>query len=173
MRFPRAGWWVLLVFWLAVLSIAARAAEPFEPIRVVLVRHAEKAKVPEGNVTLKPAGWERAGVLAEMLSEAGVTALYASEWRRTKLTLLPLSERLGLPVREISAKDPTGLVKAVLSHPGGLVVVAAHSDTLPALVEALGGGTVAPIDEGDYDNLFVLTIYAPGKAAVTRLRWSP
>lgn len=170
MRFLRPSFLCVLV----LVAIAMPApAEPFEPIRVVLVRHAEKAKAPEGDVTLKRSGWERAAALSELLEDAGVTALYSTDVRRTRLTLLPLAEKLGLPVREIPAKDPQAMAQAVLAHPGGLVVVAAHSNTLGPILQALGGPLIAEIDESDYDNLFVVTIWAPGKATMVRLRWAP
>jgi hypothetical protein len=53
-----------------------------------------------------------------------------------------------------------------------VIVIAGHSNTVPALVEALGGGAVAPIEEGwEYDNLYVVSIGATGGALVSTLKY--
>ena len=73
--------------------------------QIVLVRHADPAA---GGVDpgLSPAGVHRAGVLAKILAEAGITAIFTSELRRTKETAKPLAHQLGIaPV--VIADDST------------------------------------------------------------------
>lgn len=162
---------------LAALTAAggAPAAEPapVPPTVVFVLRHAEKATEPKGDPALSEIGARRAARLAELLAPAGVTALFASEWRRTQDTLAPLAAKLSLPVRAIPAAEPTSLAQAILAQTGGVAVVAAHSNTIGPILEALGASPIAEIPETDYDNLFIATIAGPGKVRVVRLLWSP
>jgi hypothetical protein len=38
-----------------------------------------------------------------------------------------------------------------------------HSDTVPKIIEQLGGGKIAPIEASEYDKLFVLDPAGTGK----------
>ena len=148
---------------------------------VFLVRHAEKAGPgdPEfagaspSDPPLNASGVARAEELVRTLGEAGVTAIYSSPYERTRATVRPLAARLGLEVTEHPAADVTGLVERIAAdNRGGVVVVAGHSNTVPALVEALGAGTVPPIEEAwEYDNLYIVTIEARGPARVSTLKY--
>ena len=73
----------------------------------ILLRHAEKevASDPKAPAAADPAlskeGEERAQALLRLLSRAGVTHLFASEYRRTKETLLPLAEARSLEIDDV------------------------------------------------------------------------
>jgi len=141
---------------------------------VFLVRHAEKATEPPGDPSLSAAGEARAEALARMLSGAGVNHLFASEYRRTRDTLAPLADRLGRKVREIPAADPEAQIAALRSLPAGsIAVVAGHSNTVPHLVEMLGGKVFGLVDTGHgpmisddtYDRMFLLVLPPNGAGA--------
>ena len=140
---------------------------------VYLVRHAEKDTVPEGNPQLNEAGEERAQQLLHVLEEAGVTAIYATQFRRTQDTVRPLAELLGLELEIIWADESDHLVETIRQdHRGGVVVVCGHSNTVPEIIEALGAGSVPPIEEAnEYDNLYVVRMDEDGQAAVTTLKF--
>jgi phosphohistidine phosphatase SixA len=153
---------------------AARLAIPQEGVTTVyLVRHAEKDRVPENDPGLTTAGQERALALRHVLEEAGVSALFASQYRRTQDTLTPLAELLGLDVETVAAGDNEGLVQMIKQdHRGEAIVVCGHSNTVPEIIEALGAGPVEPIvEESEYDNLYVVRLLANGKAGVTTLKY--
>lgn len=126
---------------------------------MILVRHAEKtAGGPDPS--LSPEGQERARTLAHVLADAGIEALYASQFQRTRLTVQPLSERIGV---EIETAEISGGVEAwaasfaarlLKEHRGQTVVVAGHSNTVPVLARALGAAGVPDLDESEYDDLF-------------------
>jgi len=42
---------------------------------------------------------------------------------------------------------------------------------VPDVIKALGGDVVPTIDEKEFDDLFVVTVYAKGKARVTHLKY--
>jgi len=163
--------WGLLAWGLVPAATAWAGSDEgsFEPITVILLRHAEKAAEPSGDPALTARGQARAEELARLLGESGVTALYSTDLRRTRDTLAPLAEKVGLPVQVVPPADLDAMVRAILSHPGGVVVSAGHSNTVGPIIEKLGGGPIPPIDDNEYDRLYVLTVHAPGKARVLRL----
>src|SRR5690606_22627139 len=70
------------------------------PTTILVVRHAERADAGAGerDPALSQAGSARAHALAEVAADAGVTAILATQYRRTRQTAEPLAERLGLPI---------------------------------------------------------------------------
>src|ERR1051325_267050 len=72
---------------------------------VIIVRHAEKiidANNPD--VDLSPAGQARAQELARMFGDAGISAIYATQYKRTQETVKPLSDKTGVPVTIVNSK---------------------------------------------------------------------
>ena len=157
------GWiWILL----AALAISASA---FAQVTVILTRHAEKAAAPANDPPLTEAGHQRAALLASMLAESGVSAIYVTEFQRTQQTAEPLAVRVHITPIVIPANDTEALVKAFRARQSGVVVVVGHSNKLPEIIAALGGPKVK-IPESDYDNLFVLTLGA-SQASLLRLHY--
>jgi broad specificity phosphatase PhoE len=127
---------------------------------VVLVRHAEKGTVPADDPSITEAGQARARALAELLSDAHVTAIITSPRRRATETALPLAQARGL-TPEVIALD-TGHVNAVAAavrrHAGEVVLVVGHSNTIPAIIAALGGPKMPDLCDAVYSSLFVMEI---------------
>ena len=147
---------------------------------VILVRHGEKASDDPRDPSLSPAGEARAHALARLLGHAGVTHLFASEYRRTQATLRPLADASGHPLVIVPAADGAALLAAIAALPAGAVAaVAGHSNTVPGLVTALGGevrgATASPsgpqLPDDAYDRLFVVTVPARGRAGTLELRY--
>lgn len=143
---------------------------------VILVRHAEKD--PQGDARdpgLSEAGKKRAEALERLVSRAGVTHLFSSEYARTKQTLEPLAKALKLEIRSLPAGKPEELIAALAALPAGSVsVVAGHSNTVPDLVQRLGGeiagltdgGKARNLPEDAYDRVFVVTRSGGGASAL-------
>jgi len=140
---------------------------------VILVRHAEKNIEPDNpNPDLSPEGRARAQELVHILGGTGVTAIYATQYGRTQQTVQPLAERLSLPVNRIDSRNTPELVRQIKSnHAGGVVFVAGHNNTVPAIIAELGGGTYPTIPETEYDNMFVVTLYGFRKASTVKLKY--
>src|SRR5215813_2088341 len=140
---------------------------------VILVRHAEKNIEPTNpDPDLSPAGQERAQELARMFAGAGVNAIFATQYKRTQQTVKPLAERTGVSPQVIDAKQTPELVTDILTNNRGKTIfVAGHNNTVPQIIEALGGDKLPDIPESEYDNLFIVTIYRSGKAKVVKLKY--
>ena len=63
---------------------------------VFIVRHAEKETSGGNDPELSESGRARAEVLARMLHDAGITAVYATEFKRTQQTAAPLAKTLAI-----------------------------------------------------------------------------
>lgn len=125
---------------------------------VFVVRHAEKsdeASADAKDPDLSPSGRARAESLARWLRDAGITAVYATEFKRTQQTAEPLARALGIDVTIVPAKESETLVRQLRVASGNALVVA-HSNTVPEIVKAIGIDVPVAIAEADYDNLFVV-----------------
>lgn len=139
------------------------------PRAFVLVRHAEKAAEPAADPPLTEAGAARAEKLAQMFRHSSVTHVFATEFVRTQATVAPLGIAIGRPPTIVSARDGAGLLSALDTlKRGSLAVIAGHSNTVPALVQKLGGGRAKlTMDESEYDRLFLVVQWGPKADAWT------
>ncbi|MHB8054012.1 MAG: phosphoglycerate mutase family protein [Candidatus Aminicenantales bacterium] len=156
---------------IAGLLLAAAALPGMAQRAIILVRHAEKLEA-SGDSVLSEAGRARAWALAGMLAPAGVTTIYASEFRRTIETAEPLAAVLKITVQTFPAGDTAGLVEQLhLRHADEIVLVVGHSNTLPDLMKALGHPVTETIEDDDFGSLFIL-VPRPGLLpVVTRLKY--
>lgn len=174
----------LVLIALLLLSQLAFPQQTAAPVTTVfLIRHAERAEEPRQDPPLTEKGVARSEALARLLSTAGVKAIYTSQFARTKLTAEPLAKQLGITATPLSLKispsNPRAIaeestketVDKILSHAGGSVLVVGHSNSIPDVIKMLGGDVVPTIDEKKFDDLFVVTVYANGKAKVTHLKY--
>ena len=139
---------------------------------VFLVRHAEKSKTPVDNPLLTEEGTQRSKDLIHVLGSAGIKTIYVSQWTRTQLTAEPVAKHLGIKPEQMDAADSKKLADTILTkHAGQTVLVVGHSDTVPEIIAALGGPSMPELGEFEFDNLFVVTVYTPGKASVVRLKY--
>jgi broad specificity phosphatase PhoE len=117
---------------------------------------------------LSAAGVARAEKLAAMLADANIKGIYVTEFKRTQGTAAPLAARVHVPVAKIDSKDTARLIATMKQqHPHDVVLVVAHSNTMPDIIKALGGPSIA-IGDNEYDNIFVLV---PGTGVMSRIRF--
>src|SRR5437660_6368376 len=140
---------------------------------IILVRHAEKIVDPNNpDVDLSAAGQARAQEIARVFGDAGINAIYATQYKRTQETVKPLSEKIGVPVTIVNSKSTADLLAQIRAqHSGQTIFVAGHNNTVPEIIAALGGPQYPIIPESEYDNLFIVTIYRTGKAKVVKMKY--
>lgn len=90
-----------------------------------------------------------------MLRDASLTAIYATEFKRTQRTAQPAAEAARVPVTIVPAQETEALVSRLRAGTGSALVIA-HSNTIPAIIKALGVENPITVGEADYDNLFVI-----------------
>ncbi|MDP2955435.1 MAG: phosphoglycerate mutase family protein [Longimicrobiales bacterium] len=158
---------------LLALSPAASAAllsAQQAPVVVYLVRHAERAEDGTNDPPISQEGQDRARLLADLMHDAGVTRLHTTDLKRTRQTGAPLAEALALEMGTYDPRDLPAFAARLRASPGRHVVFG-HSNTTPALVEALGGDPGGPIAESEYDRLYVVVIPADGPVTTLLLRF--
>lgn len=140
---------------------------------VILVRHAEKNIEPNNpDPDLSPAGQARAQELVRVLGAAGITSIYGTQYKRTQQTAKPLADSLHLAVNVIEAKKTQDLINSIrTTNRGQTILVVGHSNTVPEIITALGGGNVPEIPDSDYDNMYFVSIYKSGSAKVTKIKY--
>lgn len=160
---------------LAAAAVLAATAAVSAQGAVFVVRHAERADAAAGaspvmasDPDLSDSGRARAASLAATLKDAGVSAIYATEYKRTQQTAEPLATALGIPVTTVPGRDMPALIEKLKRGTGNALVVG-HSNTVGAVIAALGVSEPVELGDSDYDNLFIVM---PGeKATLVRLHF--
>ena len=164
-----------LVLRALVALLATANALHAQNTTVIVVRHAEKAAAPAADPPLTAAGEARAAALVDLVKDAGISAIISTNYLRTRATVAPLAARLGLTVQIVNAalpQHPRLVADSVLAnYRGKTVLISGHSNTVPAIVAALGAPKPADICDDGYDNVFIVTIPASGAPTVVRLHF--
>ena len=159
---------------LAVAPAAAATPVSSQPqdstVVVYLVRHAEKADDGTDDPPLAVAGQIRVQILRALLADADLTHVHTTDWKRTRQTGLPIAEAVGVEPVLYDARDLDGVAAEIAATPGRHLVVG-HSNTTPQLTAALGGDPSGPIQELEYDRLYVVTIVPARPPLTTLLRF--
>jgi len=167
---PRTSWRGVAVGLLGVLlatgSFAPRDLAA-QPSLVVLVRHGEKSTEGGSDPSLSEAGKARAQALADALAMTTPNAIIVSSLKRTGETAAVVSAKTGVVPTVIAIGGATHIadVAAAVRKATGVVLVVGHSNTVPAIVTALGGPTLPDICDSSYATMFVLTPGVNGKSA--------
>jgi broad specificity phosphatase PhoE len=138
------------LFWAFFISASSAQSSIF------IVRHAEKAESDGNDPHLSKAGRVRADALARMLKDANITAIYATEFKRTQQTAAPLAKALDIEVTIRPAKATDFALK--LQTTAGNVLVVGHSNTIPDLIKEFGINTPVRLGDNDYDDLFMIVL---------------
>lgn len=126
---------------------------------LILVRHAEKEKGP--NPDLTEAGQRRAEALKDLAEFHKITGLITSGAKRTIQTATPLSQLLNLEIKsDVSPLDYQQLQSYILdNYEGKTVFLVGHSNTVPHLINYLiGQDILKDIPETDFTKLFVVDL---------------
>lgn len=166
----------LLILLLLATSLVACSRTQTGSTTVLLVRHAEKASDADDS-PLTETGTERARALLQVAGDAGVSAIYSTQFKRNRDTVQPLAERLKLAVTEmpVNLQSPGDygkrLAKEILEkHPGQTILVVGHSNTIGSILEGLSGRAV-PMDGVEYQDLFIVTIHPDGAAGIIKAQY--
>jgi len=142
---------------------------------VILVRHAElqgPAMAEPKHLALSEAGEARAQRLAAMMKDAGINAVYVTDFVRTNKTAEPLYHALKLEPIVLPKGDAGELNERLRkNHAGETVLMVGHTDTIPGLLKALGHPAEIKIDAQDYGNVFVVMPKGDGAPTFLRLRY--
>ncbi len=166
----RCAVWLLTAVMIAVPTIASAQK------LVYVVRHAERADGghPPPSMTapadppLSIAGKARAEKLATMLGVSGIAAIYTTEFIRTQETARPLAAALKLtPIVMLSSNTAALVARVKADHPGDIVLIVGHSNSVSDVIKAFGGPAVT-IGDDEYDKLFIVV---PSTGAISVIKF--
>lgn len=168
----------LFVF-LAIAGVAATVsaqATPSGDKLVFVVRHAEKANATEPDPSLSEEGMARANALAAALRDARVTAIFVTVRKRTGETAAPLASATRttpviVPFGATPAEHAAGVATAVRSSSDAAILVVGHSNTVPAIIAALGGPRMPDLCDAAYANLYIMRLPANGAPTLVRAQF--
>ena len=150
-----------------ILTVACIAADQGT---IFIVRHGEKVS-SASDALLSAAGHRRAQCLAQTLKDANIQAIFAPEVKRTQQTAEPLAKARHISITVIPRKNQPELVQNVRAAvQSGDVLIVAQQDTLPQIVQQLGGETIPAVGDNEFDRLIVLHLN-PSSSSVTTLRY--
>jgi broad specificity phosphatase PhoE len=138
--------------------------------KIFAVRHAEKQS-DATDTPLSEKGQTRAQCLSQTLADAHIATVITSQYIRTKQTAAPVVKESHASALEIDAKSTDQVVSAArAAAEKGNVLIVGHSNTLPAILAALGAQAVS-IPDTMYDQLFILRV--PDPKGMTTLHYCP
>ena len=132
---------------------------------IILLRHAEKdttqssATIIKADPPLTKVGEARAESLLTVLKDYQPDIIYSTNYTRTKSTVMPLAKKYA---KEIVIYNPSDLAKfaeELRLQKGKTIVVAGHSNTTPALVNALlKQNKYEALPDSVYNKFFIVTL---------------
>ncbi|MEO7602178.1 MAG: histidine phosphatase family protein [Sphingomicrobium sp.] len=144
----------------------AASAEPMTQVPTFYVsRHMRKGAGDDPPLSAQ--GAVEAARLADLLKGKGISAIFVTDTVRSRQTAAPLAAATGAPVETYDPRDNAALARRAAAIPGSILIVG-HSNTVPAIVAALGGTPPGPMSEEDFGRLFAVE-RANGKTVETRL----
>lgn len=161
---------VALLLYADVLSAQAATRTVF------VVRHAEKVDNSR-DPALSERGSERARALGDALAGAGLEGVVVTQFIRTMETARPAAEAHSLEPVVVAAGGASmsdhaaAVATTVRSLDADAVLVVGHSNTVPAIVAALGGPQMAELCDSQYANLFILVVPESGETKTAHVRF--
>jgi len=167
----------IIVIYTAIAVGLAWFFESQATTTIIFVRHAEQTSHSEQDPGLSEVGRQRVAELTRQLVDAdvvaGIDAIYATPLKRSQETAQPLADRLNLPINAYDPADTEAVLETILKyHKGKIILVVAHSNTVPDLIANLGASkNVPPIAQQEFDNIYIISIPWFGKTKTIRLRY--
>jgi broad specificity phosphatase PhoE len=143
----------ICAFLLVAASACATASGTEDPVRpnYYVMRHLQKATGDDPGLTDE--GQRNAARLADLLADDPPASIYVSSTRRARETAAVLASRLGLTPKTYDPRDTPALIAAVTAETGTVLIVG-HSNTVPDIVERLGGTRPADLAETDFGDVW-------------------
>jgi broad specificity phosphatase PhoE len=149
---------------LSLLAACATAPPPAQPTYFVM-RHLH---TPQGerDPDLTAQGRAAAERLVQMFVRERPAIIYVSSFKRSQQTAAPLAARLGLTPIVYDPADTPALVARVRAGPWPVLIVG-HSNTVPDIVQQLGGARPGDLTHPDFGDLW--RIAADGTTVRSRI----
>jgi broad specificity phosphatase PhoE len=135
----------------AFASAVGHAATPAQP-NIYVMRHLHTpAGVSDPDLTDE--GKKYAAAVSHSFQRDPPDVIYVSSTKRAQQTAAPLAERLKLTPKIYDPRDTPGLIASV-SAESGTVLIVGHSNTVPDIVQKLGGQRPDDLSHEDFGDIW-------------------
>jgi len=140
----------LLLILACLVASPALAKDP--PIYVT--RHYD-TPAGERDPDLLPQGKTRAEKLAKWFKGKKLKAIYVSDFKRTRQTAAPLAAERGIALETYDPRDTPAIVARARAAKAPILIVG-HSNTVPDIVEQLGGERPGDLQHEDFGDVWTV-----------------
>ncbi|MFL9842761.1 phosphoglycerate mutase family protein [Sphingomonas sp. ST-64] len=140
---------------LALACLAAPALAGPTPQSVHVVRHFD-TPAGEKDPDLLPQGVARAEALARWFRGKRLCAILVSDYKRTRQTVAPLAAGRSVVVQSYDPRDTPAVVARAKASACPVLIVG-HSNTVPDIVQQLGGTRPADLAHEDFGDLWTVS----------------
>lgn len=140
---------------LAAMALAGCTTTSTGPTPAFYVMRHLNTPAGERDPDLLPEGQRLAAALPARLAAHPPRTIFVSTFRRTEQTAAAAAARWGLTPIVYDPRDTAALVRQVRAAPGPVLIVG-HSNTVPDIVQQLGGTRPADLDHPDFGDLWII-----------------
>ena len=142
--------------------------------RFIILRHAEKdttvagSQMMQADPPLNAKGQERAQSIVRKFKKYKISAIYSTNYNRTKSTVQPFANAIGLSINTYDPKQLKSFAEALITqaNQSKTILVVGHSNTSPRLVNLLlGKDAYKDLDESVYNQYWVVKMNGQRKHA--------
>jgi phosphohistidine phosphatase SixA len=160
------------IFLVLLFASALKISAQEKLTTFILVRHAEKMADGSKNPELSEEGKLRAARLADVLMNTPVSAIYSTDFIRTRSTVELLAKSKALEILLYDPFKKEDIAKMLEDYKGKTIVVCGHSNTTPAIANYLSGSeSLKEFADSEYGNMLIVTVTNIGNASVTWLKF--
>ncbi len=165
------------LFITAIILLTISTLASAQTTTIILFRHAEKDTSAAGSTAMKADpplsadGLKRADRIPGVLIAYQPDSIYSTDYTRTKSTMAPLARKFNLGIQIYDPRNQAAFAERLLQNKGKVMVVAGHSNSIPALVNLLIKENRYPsLDESIYNQFWIVTI-RDGKAEAVPVKY--
>jgi len=142
----------LIVALLLAFCGCAPVQQPSAPPNIYIVRH---LNTPAGatDPDLTSEGQRNAVLLVNWFKRDRPAVIYVSSTKRAQQTAAPLARSLNIAPKVYNPADTPALIASVKGETRPVLIVG-HSNTVPDIIERLGGQRPAPLVHEDFGNIW-------------------
>ena len=161
---------VISIITLLLFSSAINAQKQ----RFIILRHAEKdttvagSQMMQADPPLNTIGQERAQSIIRKFKKYKISKIYSTNYNRTKSTVLPLANSIGLSINNYDPKQLKSFANELKAqaNESKTILIVGHSNTSPRLVNMLlGKDEYKDLDESVYNQYWIVKLNGQHKHA--------
>jgi broad specificity phosphatase PhoE len=135
-------------------GVACVSTATAPPQSIYVMRHLQKAAGEDPPLSAE--GEDNARRLVAFFKSDPPAAIFVSNTRRARETGAPLARALQVAATTYEARDAAGLISAVAREKGTVLIIG-HSNTVPDIIQRLGGAAPPPLADSDYGDIWKIS----------------